>query len=114
LRIRHDLLLVFLCHARGSSILIYHFCCFLLCLFQCCNLSSLHLLILLSGLKSQTMEMMYLLIAKALRETGLDKEYHPTDYLSFFCLGNREEKGDDTNEAPASTPVDEGTIQVRH
>ena len=61
------------------------------------------------------MEMMYLLIAKALEEMGLDKEYHPTDYLSFFCLGNREEKDEDNpnkNEAPPSTPVDENTIQV--
>ena len=58
---------------------------------------------------------MYLLIAKALEEMGLDKEYHPTDYLSFFCLGNREEKEEhnpDNNEAPPSTHVDENSIQV--
>ncbi|XP_031495239.1 phospholipase D beta 1-like [Nymphaea colorata] len=37
-----------------------------------------------------TMEMMYERIYKALEEVGLEKTCHPRDYLTFFCLGNRE------------------------
>ncbi|KAL3619342.1 Phospholipase D beta 1 [Castilleja foliolosa] len=37
-----------------------------------------------------TMQMMYETIYKALEEMGLEKEYEPSDYLNFFCLGNRE------------------------
>ncbi|XP_071551933.1 uncharacterized protein [Panulirus ornatus] len=36
----------------------------------------------------RTMEMMYRKIAKAIRKAKIDA--HPTDYLSFFCLGKRE------------------------
>lgn len=36
----------------------------------------------------QTMEMMYKDVARAIRNNGLDAD--PTDYLTFFCLGNRE------------------------
>ncbi|XP_047325176.1 phospholipase D gamma 1-like [Impatiens glandulifera] len=38
----------------------------------------------------KTMQMMYDVIYKALQEVGLDNEFEPQDYLSFFCLGNRE------------------------
>ncbi|KAG0479485.1 hypothetical protein HPP92_010343 [Vanilla planifolia] len=37
-----------------------------------------------------TMEMMYEIIAAAIREAGLSGVAHPCDYLNFFCLGNRE------------------------
>ncbi|XP_072950499.1 phospholipase D alpha 4 [Typha angustifolia] len=37
-----------------------------------------------------TMTMMYGLIGKAIKESGVDG--HPRDYLNFFCLANREEK----------------------
>lgn len=37
-----------------------------------------------------TMEMMYKMIAEAIDEVGLGGVAHPTDYLNFFCLGNRE------------------------
>lgn len=40
--------------------------------------------------ENMTMEMMYSDIAEALHEMGL--EANPKDYLSFFCLGNRETK----------------------
>lgn len=40
--------------------------------------------------QSLTMEMMYKRIARALREQGLDGHARPSDYLNFFCLGNRE------------------------
>ncbi|CAN8288204.1 unnamed protein product [Cochlearia groenlandica] len=39
----------------------------------------------------RTMEMMYKDVIKALREKGLEEE-DPRDYLTFFCLGNREVK----------------------
>ncbi|CAN0865210.1 Phospholipase D beta 2 [Linum grandiflorum] len=38
----------------------------------------------------KTMQMMYETIYKALQEAGLENKYSPTDYLNFFCLGNRE------------------------
>ncbi|MCO5557357.1 hypothetical protein L7F22_010920 [Adiantum nelumboides] len=37
-----------------------------------------------------TMEMMYKRIARALKVRGMDGCAKPTDYLNFFCLGNRE------------------------
>lgn len=37
-----------------------------------------------------TMEMMYKIIAEAIEEMGLRGEAHPSDYLNFFCLANRE------------------------
>ncbi|CAI9755398.1 unnamed protein product [Fraxinus pennsylvanica] len=40
--------------------------------------------------QSNTMQMMYETIYKALEEAGLEKMYEPRDYLNFFCLGNRE------------------------
>ncbi len=43
-------------------------------------------------MQSQTMKMMYFLIADAIRDSGLNGQQHPQDYLNFFCLGNREVK----------------------
>ncbi|CAD6209277.1 unnamed protein product [Miscanthus lutarioriparius] len=40
--------------------------------------------------QKKTMQMMYEIIYKALKEVGLDGTYEPQDYLNFFCLGNRE------------------------
>ncbi|XP_061341039.1 phospholipase D alpha 1-like [Gastrolobium bilobum] len=40
----------------------------------------------------RTMEMMYSDIAEAIRRKGI--RAHPRDYLTFFCLGNREGKKD--------------------
>ncbi|GMY34557.1 phospholipase D alpha 4 [Fagus crenata] len=39
----------------------------------------------------RTMSMMYKLIGEAIQESG--EPGHPRDYLNFFCLANREEKG---------------------
>mgnify|MGYP000509392329 CR=1 FL=1 len=39
-----------------------------------------------------TMEMMYKRIANALEKKGVLGQESPTDYLNFFCLGNRESK----------------------
>ncbi|KAH7664618.1 Phospholipase D family protein [Dioscorea alata] len=40
--------------------------------------------------QNKTMQMMYEIIYKALKEVGLEDQYEPQDYLNFFCLGNRE------------------------
>ncbi|CAA2986220.1 phospholipase D beta 1-like isoform X2 [Olea europaea var. sylvestris] len=59
--------------------------------------------------QSNTMQMMYEAIYKALEETGLEKMYEPQDYLNFFCLGNREAHdggsiSNTTKSSPANTP----------
>ncbi|XP_020967380.1 phospholipase D alpha 4-like [Arachis ipaensis] len=42
----------------------------------------------------ETMTMMYRLIGEALKENGENNNNgHPKDYLNFFCLANREQKG---------------------
>ncbi|RRT69791.1 hypothetical protein B296_00026072 [Ensete ventricosum] len=40
--------------------------------------------------QSQTIQMMYEIIAKELKAANLE-DAHPQDYLNFYCLGNREE-----------------------
>ncbi|KAK7318749.1 hypothetical protein RJT34_03456 [Clitoria ternatea] len=40
--------------------------------------------------QGQTMSMMYKIIADALKKAGLSDQYHPQDYLNFYCLGKRE------------------------
>ncbi|KAL3634929.1 hypothetical protein CASFOL_021983 [Castilleja foliolosa] len=37
------------------------------------------------------MKMMYKIVAKEIKSSGLDNA-HPTDYLNFYCLGNREDR----------------------
>ena len=41
------------------------------------------------GWQRRTFEMMYADVAQAIQKKGLD-DAHPRDYLTFFCLGNRE------------------------
>lgn len=36
------------------------------------------------------MGMMYQVISKALEDAGLFDQYHPQDFLNFYCLGQRE------------------------
>lgn len=36
------------------------------------------------------MGMMYQVVTSALQDAGLFDQYHPQDYLNFYCLGNRE------------------------
>ncbi|XP_040987551.1 phospholipase D beta 1-like [Juglans microcarpa x Juglans regia] len=57
----------------------------------------------------KTMQMMYEMIYKALKEVGLENKYEPQDYLNFFCLGNREAASredslDTRNSAAEKTP----------
>ncbi|XP_050217854.1 phospholipase D alpha 1-like [Mercurialis annua] len=51
--------------------------------------------------QQKTMEMMYSDIGEAIRAKGLDS--NPKDYLSFFCLGNREMKTNEEYE-PSEIP----------
>ncbi|KAL6511903.1 hypothetical protein OROGR_021500 [Orobanche gracilis] len=46
--------------------------------------------------QGQTMQMMYEIIAREIKCARL-KNAHPTDYLNFYCLGNREEHGGQSN-----------------
>lgn len=50
------------------------------------------------GFQGQTMQMMYGIIAKELKSSGLENS-DPTDYLNFYCLGNREEWHEESNSA---------------
>uniref|UniRef100_A0A0D9VNR8 Phospholipase D n=1 Tax=Leersia perrieri TaxID=77586 RepID=A0A0D9VNR8_9ORYZ len=60
--------------------------------------------------QKKTMQMMYEIIHKALREVGLDNTYEPEDYLNFFCLGNREAEdrpGASSGSCSANNPQDQ-------
>ncbi|KAK9948422.1 hypothetical protein M0R45_003997 [Rubus argutus] len=46
--------------------------------------------------QSQTMQMMYDVVARELRASQLQHS-HPQDYLNFYCLGNREELSEETS-----------------
>lgn len=50
----------------------------------------------------KTVEMMYSMVADAILERKLE-DAHPTDYLNFFCLGNREVQGESTPDSGAET-----------
>ena len=60
--------------------------------------------------QNQTMEMMYRVVAAAAMEEG--KSGHPTDYLNFYCLGNREPAAEDAGGGDRdkwADPPDDGT-----
>uniref|UniRef100_A0A0E0IK53 Phospholipase D n=1 Tax=Oryza nivara TaxID=4536 RepID=A0A0E0IK53_ORYNI len=60
--------------------------------------------------QKKTMQMMYEVIHKALKEVGLDNTYEPQDYLNFFCLGNREAGGSPSTcsgSSSANNPQDQ-------
>eukprot|EP00897_Mesotaenium_endlicherianum_P009629 jgi/Mesen1/8695/ME000052S08121 len=62
----------------------------------------------------KTMQMMYSLIAKALRANGRYNE-HPRDYLTFFCLGNREaERPDDFRPTERPDPESDYFLSQIH
>ncbi|KAL8059308.1 hypothetical protein ABFX02_03G077500 [Erythranthe guttata] len=52
--------------------------------------------------QGQTMQMMYEIIAKEIKTAKL-KNAHPTDYLNFYCLGNREEPLNEPNKNGVSS-----------
>lgn len=61
--------------------------------------------------QSQTIKMMYRVISDALVEMGYNGA-HPRDYLSFFCLGNRERRlpGEVPPEFPPAPDTPEGRV----
>lgn len=48
--------------------------------------------------QSQTMQTMYSIVAREIKAMQLDA--HPTDYLNFYCLGNREELPTEMSQEP--------------
>ncbi|XP_037424549.1 phospholipase D gamma 1-like isoform X2 [Triticum dicoccoides] len=54
--------------------------------------------------QNKTMQMMYKIIYRALKEAGLDDVYEPQDYLVFFCLGNREASDSPSASSTADSP----------
>ncbi|BBH03285.1 phospholipase D beta 1 [Prunus dulcis] len=64
------------------------------------------------GQKHKTMQMMYEMIFKALKEVGLDNKYCPQDYLNFFCLGNRETPSGEDNSAAKANKKEANTPQA--
>lgn len=59
----------------------------------------------------RTMEMMYKDVIKVLREKGLEED--PRDYLTFFCLGNREVKKDGEYEPTEKPEPDSDYIRAQ-
>lgn len=55
---------------------------------------------------------MYGVIADALRDVGKQDEFHPQDFLNFYCLGNREEKNQVEIDNPAPSPPDPNSKHV--
>ncbi|KAH6821403.1 phospholipase D delta [Perilla frutescens var. hirtella] len=60
--------------------------------------------------QGQTMQMMYEIIAKEIKSSKLENA-HPTDYLNFYCLGNREkyEKQSSGSSQSSSSSVNESS-----
>jgi phospholipase D1/2 len=56
--------------------------------------------------QTQTMKMMYGVIADALKDVGKLGERHPRDYLNFYCLGNRETMTENEKNHPPTNPPD--------
>ncbi|KAK6131027.1 hypothetical protein DH2020_035225 [Rehmannia glutinosa] len=52
--------------------------------------------------QGQTMQMMYDIIAQEIKSAQLENA-HPTDYLNFYCLGNREECHDEESNSNGQT-----------
>ena len=53
--------------------------------------NTIHILALLvCSWQGQTMQMMYKIVARELKDTQL-RDSHPLHYLNFYCLGNRED-----------------------
>ncbi|KAK6115714.1 hypothetical protein DH2020_007983 [Rehmannia glutinosa] len=60
----------------------------------------------------QTMEMMYKVVAQEIKSAQLESA-HPTDYLNFYCLGNREEYREEGYGQTSSTRIkQDSTSQI--
>ncbi|KAK7399686.1 hypothetical protein VNO78_10875 [Psophocarpus tetragonolobus] len=62
--------------------------------------------------QGQTMSMMYKIIGDALEKAGVSDKYHPQDYLSFYCLGNREPHATNISSTP-SPSENRGLVSVK-
>lgn len=55
------------------------------------------------------MQMMYDLIAKELKASGL-VDSHPQDYLNFYCLGNREPYAEEESTSGSNSSSRGGSV----
>lgn len=62
------------------------------------------LLAVVCFMQSQTMQMMYTIIAKELKSSQLS-DSKPQDYLNFYCLGNREEFLEEQSDANTAVVI---------
>lgn len=62
--------------------------------------------------QAQTMEMMYKIIADELKAMDI-KDMHPRDYLTFFCLGNREPSNADP-DSEKSTDKSAAALAIKY
>jgi len=60
--------------------------------------------------QNKTMKMMYGMIHKCLQKEGLLGEKSPTDYLNFYCLGNRETLEGSQHDLQAPSPPKDLTV----
>ncbi|KAK6131044.1 hypothetical protein DH2020_035221 [Rehmannia glutinosa] len=59
----------------------------------------------------QTMEMMYNVVAQQIKSAQLETA-HPTDYLNFYCLGNREQYQEEGYSQTSSSGIAEPASQI--
>lgn len=59
------------------------------------------------------MQMMYELISRELKSANLE-DAHPTDYLNFYCLGNREEYEKESSSSSHSSSSGSVGIHISH
>lgn len=59
------------------------------------------------------MQMMYEIIAKEIKAAQLENA-HPTDYLNFYCLGNREECPEEESNGSGLSSSNGTTVSVPH
>ncbi|EPS73398.1 hypothetical protein M569_01343, partial [Genlisea aurea] len=61
--------------------------------------------------QTQTMQMMYEVIARELKSGGM-KDGRPTDYLNFYCLGNREDRSTESSGMVESVSERRGRFMI--
>lgn len=58
------------------------------------------------------MQMMYDIIAQEIKAAEIDA--HPTDYLNFYCLGNREDYVEEEPSTNGQTSFNGSTVILLH
>ncbi|KAL8218405.1 hypothetical protein R6Q57_021778 [Mikania cordata] len=61
--------------------------------------------------QGQTMQMMYEVIARELKNSKLENA-HPQDYLNFYCLGNREQCDKQVSDSGSHTSSNGGSVSA--